>query len=102
MEENKVVETKADETEKKEETKMAEETKKEETKTEKKTEEKKGIGPWLKKHWKGVTAGAVAIGGGIGSAFVAYRKGKSVGVAQTVNYYEQPQQTSPLDPNVEN
>jgi len=101
MEENKV-ETKAEETEKKEETKMAEETKKvEETKTEK-TEEKKGIGPWLKKHWKGVTAGAVAIGGGIGSAFMAYRKGKSVGVAQTVNYYEQPQQSvSPLDPNVE-
>lgn len=101
MEENKVVETKAEETEKKEETKMAEETKKEETKTEK-TEEKKGIGPWLKKHWKGVTAGAALIGGGIGSAFVAYRKGKSVGVAQTVNYYEQPQQSvSPLDPNVE-
>ena len=44
-------------------------------------EEKHGFGAWLKKHWKGVTAGATAVLAAGGSAFVAYKKGKAAGMA---------------------
>ena len=44
------------------------------------TEEKKGFGGWLKKHWKGVTATIIGAGTAVGSAVVAYKKGKAAGV----------------------
>ena len=61
-------------------------------------EEKKGLGGWLKKHWKGVTATIVGVGTAAGSAVVAYRKGKAAGIMSV------PQQEADdysLDPNRE-
>lgn len=43
-------------------------------------EEPKGFGTWLKKHWKGVTAGITGVGAAVGSAILAYKKGKQAGV----------------------
>lgn len=62
------------------------------------TEEKKGFGGWLKKHWKGVTATIIGAGTAVGSAVVAYKKGKAAGVMSV------PQQEADdysLDPNRE-
>lgn len=41
---------------------------------------KEGIGGWLKKHWKGVTAAVTGTGAAVASAIVAYRKGKAAGM----------------------
>lgn len=53
---------------------------------------------WFKRNWKKVAAGSAAVLTAVGSAFVAYRKGKSAGYNCAM-----PQQNddySPLDPNV--
>lgn len=60
--------------------------------------EKQGFGGWLKKHWKGVTAGAAAILAGGGSAFVAYRKGKAAGIMSVPTPPTENEDYS-LDPN---
>ena len=77
-----------------------EETKAETKTVETKNEEKPKKEGWFKKHWKGVAAGAAGVAGAAASVFVAYMKGKKVGIAGTVDYYEK-QNVSPLDPNVE-
>lgn len=41
---------------------------------------KEGIGRWLKKHWKGVTAAVTGTGAAVASAIVAYKKGKAAGM----------------------
>lgn len=51
---------------------------------------------WLKKHWKGVTAGAAAVVTAVGSAFVAYKKGKAAGIMSVPT---PPQEDYSLDPN---
>lgn len=43
-------------------------------------EQKTGFGGWLKKHWKGVVGGVTATAAAVGSAVVAYKKGKAAGV----------------------
>lgn len=43
------------------------------------TKEKSGFGRWLKRHWKGVVAGLTGTGAIVGSAVVAYKKGKAAG-----------------------
>lgn len=54
---------------------------------------------WFKRNWKKVAAGTAAVVTTVGSAIVAYRKGKQAGYScampQDGNEY------SPLDPNVE-
>ena len=78
--------------------KKAAEPKKEEPKKE---EQKEGFGAWLKRHWKGVTAGGAGLGAAAASVVLAYKKGKQIGVDQTVQYYNTDGSVSPLDPNVE-
>ena len=60
-------------------------------------EQKNGFGAWLKKHWKGLTAGVLGPGGLVTSAFVAYKKGKAAGMAQTPMPVEQEDYS--LNPN---
>lgn len=43
-------------------------------------EQKEGVGAWLKRHWKGVVAGIVGTGATVGSAVIAYKKGKAAGI----------------------
>ena len=77
----------------------AEEPKKEEPKKEEQKEG--GFGAWLKRHWKGVTAGGAGLAAAAASTVVAYKKGKQLGVDHTVQYYNSDGSVSPLDPNVE-
>jgi hypothetical protein len=51
---------------------------------------------WFKRHWKGVTAGAVGLVTAVGSAFVAYKKGKAAGIMSVPT---PPQEDYSLDPN---
>lgn len=76
----------------------AEEPKKEEPKKE---EQKEEFGAWLKRHWKGVTAAGTGLAAAAASTVLAYKKGKQIGVDQTVGYYNSDGSVSPLDPNVE-
>ena len=39
-----------------------------------------GFKNWLKKHWKGVVGGSLGLGTAVGSAWVAYKKGKAAGI----------------------
>lgn len=53
---------------------------------------------WFKAHWKGILAGASAVAAAVGSGFVAYHKGKSVGMQQPmqpVDYND-----NSLNPNI--
>ena len=61
---------------------------------------KEGLMDKLKKHWKGVTAVIVGAGLGVGSAFVAYKKGKAAGIMScpTPEPQQDPDEYS-LDPN---
>lgn len=55
---------------------------------------------WFKRNWKKVAAGAAAVTAAVGSAFVAYNKGKQAGAA---SYYP-PQNDGEdysLNPNIE-
>lgn len=61
------------------------------------TEQKPGIGGWLKKHWKGVTAAVTGTGAAVASAIVAYRKGKAAGMSSCVP--QQEQEDYSLNPN---
>lgn len=61
--------------------------------------EKEGFGGWLKRHWKGVTATIVGAGTAVGSAVVAYKKGKAAGV-MSVQPLQETEDYS-LDPNRE-
>lgn len=61
-------------------------------------QEKEGFGGWLKKHWKGVAATIVGAGTAVGSAVVAYRKGKQAGV---MSVPVPDQEDYSLDPNRE-
>lgn len=58
--------------------------------------EKKGIGSWLKAHWKGVTAAVTGTGAAVASAIVAYRKGKAAGMTCVP---QQEQEDYSLNPN---
>lgn len=60
------------------------------------TEQKPGIGGWLKKHWKGVTAAVTGTGAAVASAIVAYRKGKAAGMSCVP---QQEQEDYSLNPN---
>ena len=60
------------------------------------TEQKKGIGSWLKAHWKGVTAAVTGTGAAVASAIVAYRKGKAAGMTCVP---QQEQDDYSLNPN---
>lgn len=51
---------------------------------------------WFKRHWKGVTAGAVGVVTAVGSAFVAYKKGKAAGI---MSVPQPPAEDYSLDPN---
>ena len=54
---------------------------------------------WFKRNWKKVAAGAAAVTAAVGSALVAYNKGKQAGAA-----YYQPQSDGEdysLNPNIE-
>lgn len=62
------------------------------------TEEKKPN--WFKRHWKAVAAGAGAVVTAVGSAVVAYKKGKANGIASVpMPPMAEPEDYS-LDPNV--
>lgn len=59
--------------------------------------EKKGIGGWLKEHWKGATATAAALLTTAGTTWYAWKRGKAAGIMQATP----PQQTEDysLNPN---
>ena len=63
---------------------------------------KKGVGGWLKEHWKGVTATVIGVGTAVASVAKAYTMGKQAGVN---NCYQQMQSNDnseyALNPNVE-
>lgn len=61
-------------------------------------EQKGGFKVWLKKHWKGVTAGAVGLVAAGGSAFAAYKKGKAAGIMAAPMPQQEPEDYS-LNPN---
>ena len=54
---------------------------------------------WFKKNWKKLLAGTAAVGGVVGSAFVAYNKGKQAG-ADNVCYPPNDDEDYSLNPNV--
>lgn len=62
---------------------------------------KKGVGGWLKEHWKGVTATVIGVGTAVASVAKAYTMGKQAGVN---NCYQQMQSNDDseyaLNPNV--
>ncbi len=39
-----------------------------------------GFKAWMKRHWKGAVGGALGLGTAVGSAWVAYKKGKAAGI----------------------
>lgn len=65
---------------------------------------KKGVGGWLKEHWKGVTVTVIGVGTAVASVVKAYTMGKQAGVNTC---YQQMQSQSNddseygLNPNVE-
>lgn len=59
--------------------------------------EKKGIGGWLKEHWKGATAAAAALTAAAGSTWYAWKRGKAAGIMQATP--PQQQEDYSLNPN---
>lgn len=63
---------------------------------------KKGVGGWLKEHWKGVTATVIGVGTAVASVAKAYTMGKQAGVNDC---YQQMQSNDnseyALNPNVD-
>lgn len=59
---------------------------------------------FIKRNWKKIAVGAGAVLTAVGSAFVAYKKGKQSGYCagvDTMNQLNSDGSVSPLDPNVE-
>ena len=54
---------------------------------------------WFKAHWKGILAGASAVAAAVGSGFVAYHKGKNVGMQQPMQPMNDYSDNS-LNPNI--
>lgn len=61
--------------------------------------EQKGFGNWLKKHKKGVIAAVTGFTATVGSAFVAYKKGKAAGIMSVPAPQGQPEEDYSLNPN---
>ena len=61
-------------------------------------EQKGGFGTWVKRHWKGLVAGATATAAAVGSAVVAYKKGKAAGQCCVPVQQTEPEDYS-LNPN---
>lgn len=61
-------------------------------------EQKTGLGGWLKKHWKGVTAAITGGGAAVASAVIAYKKGKAAGIMSVPAPTGEPEDYS-LNPN---
>ena len=59
-------------------------------------QQSEGVGNWLKRHWKGLTAGVAGVAATVTSAIVAYKKGKAAGV---MSVPVQPQEDYSLNPN---
>ena len=64
-----------------------------------KSEEKTGLKSWLKRHWRGVTAGIIGTGIIGGSAVLAYKKGKKTGMSYVPLPTEEEQEDYSLNPN---
>lgn len=56
---------------------------------------------WFKRNWKKVAIGAGTVLTAVGSAVVAYKKGKQQGVCVGMDMSNNDGSISPLDPNVE-